>query len=117
MLAWTLVDSLKFVSRLLRPRLTPNITTIPTSMPNEWSWTTHEKHRRVRKRAEVFTAQCTCSRRDKMEMEPHACIAITTLAAVLLRPVAAHVHIPNAASRHGSLVQDRLLWQCPHTHA
>jgi len=39
-----------------------------------------------------------------------ACIAINTqdaLAALLLRPVAAHVHVPSAANRHGSSVQEQ----------
>ena len=42
-------------------------------------------------------------RRDDIQNN-RACIAINTqgaLAALLLRPVAAHVHVPSAANRHG----------------
>jgi hypothetical protein len=55
-------------------------------------------------------------RRDDIQNN-RACIAINTqgaLAALLLRPAAAHVHIPSAANRHGCKM-GWLLWQCHHT--
>lgn len=49
-------------------------------------------------------------RRDDIQNN-RACIAINTqgaLAALLLRPVAAHVHVPSAANRHGCKMHSRL---------
>jgi hypothetical protein len=46
-------------------------------------------------------------RRDDIQNN-RACIAINTqgaLAALLLRPVAAHVHVPSAANRHGCQIR------------
>ena len=67
---------------------------------------THKKHETRLKvlRQDIHGGATALSGRDKMPTEPRACIAINThgaLAAVLLRPVDAHVHIPNAASQHG----------------